>query len=61
MRGGTRRGKELGSMQHTGETIVFFLRGLGLVLSVATELRHYKLPERPVLRETVLKEERERN
>lgn len=59
--GGSRRGKELGSLQYTGKTIFFFFffffKKPGLALSAATELRQYKLSGGPVLREVVLKEE----
>lgn len=34
----------------------FFFKKHGLASSAATELRQYKLPEGPVLREVVLKE-----
>lgn len=53
------KGKELGSLQYTGKTIYFFFffKKPGLASSAATELRQYKLPGGPVLREVVLKEE----
>lgn len=35
---------------------LFFFKQPGLASSAATELRQYKLPEGPVLREVVLKE-----
>lgn len=53
--GGSRRGKELASLRYIGKTF-FFFKQPGLASSAATELRQYKLPEGPVLREVVLKE-----
>lgn len=40
----------------TLEKLFFFFKQPGLASSAATELRQYKLPEGPVLREVVLKE-----
>lgn len=50
------KGKRTGKLAIHWKNFFCFFKQPGLASSAATELRQYKLPEGPVLREVVLKE-----